>query len=338
MALEIGAQVPQAEKTRVHVSELFELNFALFLDKCGDDKREHRRPAWMAAFLRDHPDLYARIADFWDSPGYHAWDEMLLVAYHTDTILDESLDRFFERLPGALAREIPVPALPSETPDVPGIVAERLERLRTSPELRERYVALLGEAWAVIGPLWNESGRPAAIEAARTLRLPAPTLDGLRRVLPGVTMLRREQHEALIQSALERNEVIILPLWLAGDGQFLFALPGLLYIGFGLESGRKLELRREESEKTAACLKLLSDPTRVAIVRQLMHDSFTITDLANYFELSQPTVSVHMKALREAELLEAEKIGNQTRYRVAGARVWQYVTDALALIGVAPAS
>lgn len=338
MALEVGTRAPQAQRIRVDTSELYELNFALFLDKCADDKRDHQRPAWMADFMRHHADLYARIADFWDSPGYHAWDEMLVVAYHSGTMLDGSLDRFFERLPGALTERIAVPPLPSETPDVPGIVAERLEALRTSPDLRDQYVALLKDTWNVLGPLWLRSGRAAAMEAGRNLRLTSPSLESLRKALPGVTMLRKEEHEALLQSALERDEVVIVPLWTAGDGQFLFALPGLVYIGFGLDSGRKVQARREEAEQVANRLKILSDPTRVAIVRQLMHDTYTITDLANYFELSQPTVSVHMKALREADLVEAEKTGNQTRYRVAGPRVWQYVTDALGLIGVAPAS
>ena len=338
MALEIGSVAEQARKVRLVVSELHDLNFALYLDKCGEFRAEHKRPAWLVDLERDHPGLYQRIARFWDSPGYNAWDEMLIVAHHTGTIMDETLDRFMARLPGALTEEIVVPPLPSETPDVQGIVAERLERLRQSPELRDEYVALLRETWAALGPGWRKDGRPKLIETIRAIRGEPTSLEALRKLLPGVTMLRKEQYETLILAALERNEVVIVPLWLAGDGQSLFALPGLLYVGFGLESGKKLELKRERAEQVASRLKVLSDPTRVAILRQLMHDAFTITDLANIFDLSQPTVSVHMKALREAELVEAEKSGNQTRYRVAGPRVWQYVSEALALIGIEPAS
>jgi ArsR family transcriptional regulator len=40
-----------------------------------------------------------------------------------------------------------------------------------------------------------------------------------------------------------------------------------------------------------------------------------VTDLASLFELSQATVSVHVKVLREAGLLESRKSGNQTVYR-----------------------
>lgn len=338
MALEVGSVAEQARKVRLMISELHDLNFALYLDKCGEFRAEHKRPDWLLDLERDYPDLYQQIARFWDSPGYNAWDEMLIVAHHTGTILDETLDRFFDRLPAALTQEIVVPPLPSEEPDVQGIVAERLQRLRESPELREEYVSLLRNAWAAIEPGWRRDGRPRLLETLRSIRGDLGTQEALRKLLPGVTMLRKERYEPLIRSALERDEVVIVPLWLAADGQSFFALPGLLYIGFGLESGKKMELKREQAEQVANQLKVLSDPTRVAIVRQLMHDACTITDLANFFELSQPTVSVHMKALREADLVESEKNGNQTRYRVAGPRVWRYVTDALGLIGVESAS
>ena len=336
MALEAGTPTLSPPAVRVMISELQELNFALFLDKCGEEKPGHKRPQWLLDFMRDHTDLYERIANFWESsPGYHAWDEMLVYANHTGTLLDETLDRYFARLPGAMEQRIEVPPMPSETPDVPPIVADRLERLRSSAELRERYLSLLKDAWAVLGQTWRANGRDAVLEAARNLQRGQPsTVEALRKLMPGVTMLRKEQYEPLITAGLERNEVVVVPLYLAADGQSLFAMPGLLYIGMGLESGRKIEAKREQAEQVANRMKVLSDPTRVAILRQLMHDSFTITDLANYFELSQPTVSVHMKALREADLVESEKTGNQTRYRVAGPRVWQYVTDALGLIGI----
>jgi ArsR family transcriptional regulator len=334
MALEVGAPPQRSQRIRLLVSELHELNFALFLDRCGELKPDHKPVDWLGDFRRDHPELYERIATFWDSPDYHAFDEMLVYAWHTGTFLDETIDAFFERLPGAMRQKIEVPPLPSERPDVPGIVAERLEMLRTSAELRQRYLAMLTDTWAVLGPLWRKRGRPAVLDAIRGLRDIPANLEGLRRLFPGVTMLRKEQYEPLLQNALDRDQVVIVPLWLAGDGQFLFALPGVLQIGFGLESGRRVEIKREQAERVASRLKVLSDPTRVGMLRQAMHDAATITDLANYFELSQPTVSVHMKALREAGLVDAEKSGNQTRYRARPERIWEYVADALAEIGV----
>jgi hypothetical protein len=183
MALELGAPADQSRKVIVQTSELFELNFALFLDRCSEQKRGHKQPAWLDQFMAEHADLHARLLDFWDSPGYFAWDEMLLVAHHTGTLLDETIDRFFQRLPGALAGPVPVPELPTETPDVAPTVRARLERLRNDPHLRQAYVAILEETWSVLDPLWQKGGRAQALEMARSVRVQRPTLDDLRHLL-----------------------------------------------------------------------------------------------------------------------------------------------------------
>jgi ArsR family transcriptional regulator len=325
MALEIGTRPAASQRTVVLVSELLELNFALFLDRCGEAKPGHRPPDWLAEFTRRHGDLHARLLAFWDDPGYSAFDEMMIVAHYTGTLFDETIGRFFERLPDALAQRIPVPPLPTETPDVPGIMARRLADLHDSPERREEYVSLLKETWEALKAIWQRDGRTVDREFARALRNAPRNLTELRKLLPGVTMLRREEYEPVIRQSLENDDLLIAPLWLAADGQVLLHLPGVLYIGVGTESGQKLERKREQAERVASRLKVLSDPTRVSMVMQMLHQASTITDLANYFELSQPTVSVHMKVLREAGLVEAEKAGNQTRYRVDLERVRSYL-------------
>lgn len=346
MALEVGSRTEQPAKVQVMVSELHELNFALFLLQCHELRGKHEPPSWIAAFQRDHTELYERIRAFWtdrasDSepcwlmePGYFAWDEMLIAAYHSGTLRDEGIGRFFERLPRALEREMAVPPLPTETPDVPGIVESRLEALRKSADLRERYVAVLKGMWGALTPMWESEGRAAAAQAARTFTSQPADIHELRKMAPGCSMLRREDYEDIIRAALERSEVLIVPLWFAGDGQSLFALPGTLLIGVGLESSRKLERRRAQAEKAAGRLKVLSDPTRVAMLMQLMHHAATITDLSNYFELSQPTVSVHMKLLREAGLVSPEKSGNVTRYRANADAVRGHVAGALRDMGM----
>src|SRR5690606_33749780 len=136
--------------------------------------------------------------------GYYAWDEMLVASQASGTLFDETLDRFWERLPGTLSREITVPPLPTETPEVPGLVAERLARLRESKELRETYVALLREFWEAIRPRWEKTGRPAATEFLRSLRVHTSSLDAFRKSLPGVTLLRREDFASTVEAALAR--------------------------------------------------------------------------------------------------------------------------------------
>ena len=62
----------------------------------------------------------------------------------------------------------------------------------------------------------------------------------------------------------------------------------------------------------------------------------TVTELASQFGLSQPTVSVHIKMLREAGLARPERDGNQVFYQSDEQTVRAYVGSALEeILGVA---
>jgi len=68
----------------------------------------------------------------------------------------------------------------------------------------------------------------------------------------------------------------------------------------------------------AARFKALSDPSRVAIVNRLAGaDEVCVCDFTGTLGLSQPTVSHHLKVLREAGLVEvARKRGTWVYYRL----------------------
>src|SRR5579863_387378 len=67
----------------------------------------------------------------------------------------------------------------------------------------------------------------------------------------------------------------------------------------------------------AATFKALSDPTRVAIVNRLSKaDEVCVCDLTAAFELSQPTISHHLRLLRDAGLIEADRRGTWAYYRL----------------------
>jgi ArsR family transcriptional regulator, arsenate/arsenite/antimonite-responsive transcriptional repressor len=64
-------------------------------------------------------------------------------------------------------------------------------------------------------------------------------------------------------------------------------------------------------QETVGLLKALADETRLAIVRMLAeHDEpLCVCHIVDAFELSQPTISHHLKLLREAGLISSEKRG-----------------------------
>src|SRR3954454_8153078 len=67
----------------------------------------------------------------------------------------------------------------------------------------------------------------------------------------------------------------------------------------------------------AGVFKALADPTRVAIVNRLAAvGEVCVCDLTAAFDLSQPTISHHLKLLREAGLVEAERRGTWGYYRL----------------------
>lgn len=80
----------------------------------------------------------------------------------------------------------------------------------------------------------------------------------------------------------------------------------------------------------APMLSALADPVRLRIVSMLLADPDGETcgcDLEEPLGLSQPTISHHLKVLREAGLVEGERRGRWVHYRVRG--------DVLADIGSA---
>src|ERR1700746_165626 len=71
------------------------------------------------------------------------------------------------------------------------------------------------------------------------------------------------------------------------------------------------------SETLAARFRALSDPTRVALVNRLAStEEGCVCDLNAAFDLSQPTISHHLKVLREAGLVESSRRGTWAYYRL----------------------
>ena len=67
----------------------------------------------------------------------------------------------------------------------------------------------------------------------------------------------------------------------------------------------------------ASYFKALADPTRVAIVSRLANaPELCVCDLTAAFELGQPTISHHLKVLRDAGLVESTRRGTWAYYRL----------------------
>lgn len=97
------------------------------------------------------------------------------------------------------------------------------------------------------------------------------------------------------------------------------------------------EIDSAAAEAMAPVLAALADPVRLRIVSMLASapgGSSCGCDLEGPLGLSQPTVSHHLKVLREAGLVEGERRGRWVHYRVIDERLAE-VSDALAPARVA---
>ena len=81
-------------------------------------------------------------------------------------------------------------------------------------------------------------------------------------------------------------------------------------------------------DEAATLFKALADETRLAIVRQLQEqDEVCACEFVACCRVAQPTVSHHLKVLREAGLVHAERRGQWIYYRLdrerlAAVRQW----------------
>ncbi|HVW80793.1 MAG TPA: metalloregulator ArsR/SmtB family transcription factor [Mycobacteriales bacterium] len=72
----------------------------------------------------------------------------------------------------------------------------------------------------------------------------------------------------------------------------------------------------EQADKIAGLLKALADPTRLRLMSLIAAtDEACVCDLTSPFDVSQPTISHHLKVLRDAGLVDCERRGTWVWYR-----------------------
>jgi DNA-binding transcriptional ArsR family regulator len=203
-------------------------------------------------------------------------------------------------------------------------VLARLELLRTSTRVRRDYVQLIADTWATVGDVWEQEGR-AAVEAAVASRRRAAASGAPWQEVAGAAC-DPAMLEDLVSRLGPNDEVVVVPAFFTHLG-LLVDLPGILVVGVRTESAGAQS--RARTEALANRLKALADPTRLAILDTLGGGPKTVTELAKTFELAQPTVSNHVKLLRDAGLVANVHNGARRELMVRS----ETVTDLLDHLG-----
>ena len=110
----------------------------------------------------------------------------------------------------------------------------------------------------------------------------------------------------------------LIDLWDLEPGRVLvsFSQPGAVYHNF-----------HAFANDVAGRTKALADPTRLIILRLIRHFGMMNTELADFMEISRPTVSVHAKILREAGLIRSEQHGREVRHEIVPSEVRRLFSD-----------
>ena len=79
----------------------------------------------------------------------------------------------------------------------------------------------------------------------------------------------------------------------------------------------------------AETLKLLADPTRLAIIWALLHGEHSVTELAGHVGVRPTAVSQHLAKLRLAGAVRTRRDGNRIFYAAENEHIERLATEAL---------
>jgi ArsR family transcriptional regulator len=89
-------------------------------------------------------------------------------------------------------------------------------------------------------------------------------------------------------------------------------------------------LREDKTYELADMFKMLGDPTRLRIVIETLEVPVAVSDIAERLGLSLSLVSHHLRLLRAARLVTADRRGKQVFYRIHDQHVAHVIADMIA--------
>ena len=266
----------------------------------------------LAEMFKGREDLADRVRTFWNDcfRGGCCFTEMQVLAQHADAVSVTDPDVLWSAIEEAVAT-VPLDLeMPSESPEDRAIYLDRLRRLRESPALLRSYLDLLEAVWAPVDAMWQQA-LPIIEEAGRQIVAQYERGRSLELLIPqGCDILHVRLPDILAKVEAGQQPLLFVPCLFFGSSMYL-ELSGLVTIGTGVGQGDAVA--RAQTESVARRLKAVADPTRLAILHSLATAPSSVGELAVLFRLAQPTVSMHVKVLRENGLVRSQREGGRLR-------------------------
>jgi DNA-binding transcriptional ArsR family regulator len=265
----------------------------------------------LAEIFTGREELANCVQRFWgDGSETTCFAEMQVLAHHGGAFRETDPERLWRAIESAVAT-VPLDLdLPSESPEERAAYLDRFRRLKESPELLATYLELLREVWAPVNEMWQQA-LPLLREAGRMVVAQFEHDRALDPVVAkGCDILRARVPSLMSDLGTGQAELLFVPCLFFGSSMYL-EFNGLVVIGTGVGQGDAPARARTES--VARRLKAVADPTRLAILHSLATAPSSVGELAVLFRLAQPTVSMHVKMLRQNGLVQSERQHGRTR-------------------------
>jgi DNA-binding transcriptional ArsR family regulator len=343
------AEAPPSS-VQVLVAPFIDFQFVLFLLAKRGVYPQRPIPDWLRAREAEDPSTINRAVQFWPAAGlgslssgepYVDGGETLVLAWRAGVLFSQDVPAAIDAIEAQIRVEAPTPKLDSEPPEVVDIIGRRLAYLREDRAAAAEYVEILRQMWTLVEPQWRSAAAAEARETAADLDARARNESDLRKIVAANSFVHKDNYQAQIASARAVGELYVVPLALGNEGAIYWAFPGAVIVGVGAATPQKQARKRARLEDAAGRFKVLSDPTRLSILNEVMHgtnyNATTVTELASLFGLSQPTISVHMKLLREAGLVSTERDGNRTLYTANETIIRDFIAHAVEELMGSPA-
>lgn len=311
-------------KVRALAAPVLQLLYAHYYLTRPPGSRQLLVPEWRQRLEAREPQLVADLAaSAQPQSGRH---QLFSLACELGYWEDADNERFITDLP-----ELPARLLELLEQEPSRQVQPELEaNMRQLVEEPGRWVELLTRLRFALIDEWNVAGRDTVRAHCAQFEAKYRAGGDVIKALPSYHFIRFEKTATSIRSAAEHKELLVVPLYFAASGGFSFDAGGRRFVGFGLASENLFDDTRSKAEREAKGIKALADPTRLLLLTLIARYSgfdLTVGDLAQYLEVSQPTVSGHLKVLRESGLVEVERRGNRSLYRPDATAIRELLSD-----------
>ncbi len=303
-----------------------ELLFLLKWLSSGEAERRTGRPDHLSPAVVVPASIVERVEGIWED-GLPFW-ELLVVAHEAGALFGPLATGEIEDRLGAACESVSLePALRSEPEEDRTVILERLARLCRDTRFRRRYLRLLSELWAVIEEEWSGHQLPTIARVAQECR------QKQERNQPWQPLLRgAETASAILDAGWERarEEGTATVALCAYGGSLVLDLPGLQLFAMTIKGVSSLD--RDRAAQLARRLRALADPTRLVLAEILARQPRTVGELALDLGVSQPTVSSHIKLLREAGLVTGSD-GDRRQLAISEESLAGLLAEVRALLG-----